>query len=83
MTRQLKFKGLDKVTPGGAVKGFKSGQVATMCTRARRKLTKLRHKIRHEPLYTEKAAGKPSPTEPRIASMLPSMQTKGTLGFQG
>ena len=83
MTRQLKFKGLDKVTPGGAVKGFKSGQVATMYTRAKRDLTKLRHKKRHEPPYTEKAAGKPSPTEPSIASMLPSMQTKGALGFQG
>ena len=62
MTRQLKFKGLDKVTPGGAVKGFKSGQVATMYTRAKRDLTNLHHKIRNEPLYTEKAAYKRSPT---------------------
>ena len=62
MTRQLKFKGLDKVTPGEAVKGFKSGKVATMYTRAKRDSTKLRHKIRHEPPYTEKPADKPSPS---------------------
>ena len=78
----MKFKGLEKITPGEAVKGFQSGQVATMYTRAKRDSTKLQHKIRNEPLYTPKPADKRSPTEPLIASMLNSMQTRGWNAFQ-
>ena len=78
----MRFKGLEKVTPGEAVKGFQSGQVATMYPRAKRDSTKLQHKIRNEPLYTPKSADKPSPTEPLIASMLNCMQTRGWNAFQ-
>ena len=61
-TRQMKFKGLEKITPGEAVKGFKFGKVVTMYNKAKRDIVKNNHKLRYAPLYTPKPADKPSPT---------------------
>ena len=42
--------------------GFKFGKVATMYIKDKRDIAKHNHKINNEPLYTAKAAYKPSPT---------------------